>query len=46
MADKNQKSQFFKKTYLLANINRDVAFEISILILSIVKDSFTNQEYK
>lgn len=40
--NKNGKSCFFEKTFLLANINIDVAFRISFLTLSNIKVNFNN----
>lgn len=42
--NKKRKSQFFKETFLLANINIDIAFRISFLILSNIKVNFNNQK--
>lgn len=44
--DKDRKSFFFKKTFLLVNISMIVAFGMPFLILSNVKINFNNQELK
>lgn len=42
MNDKNEKSQFFKETFLLADISMDIAFRIFFLILNNVKVNFSD----
>lgn len=44
--DKNEKSWFFEKTFLLADINIDIAFEMLFLTLSNVEVSYTNWKLK
>lgn len=42
--DKNQKSWFFKKRFLLVNINIDITFEIFFLILNNIEIDLNNQK--
>lgn len=44
--DEDKKSYFFKKTFLLTNININVAFRMPLLILSNVEVNFNGQELK
>lgn len=38
----DEKSQFFEKTFLLVDINIDIAFQLLFLTLSNIKVNFTN----
>lgn len=44
--DKDEKSWFFEETFLLANINMNIALRILFLTLSIIEVNFTNREFK
>lgn len=44
--NKNGKSCFFKRTFLLADISINITFGMFFLILSNVKDNFTDQKLK
>lgn len=44
--DEDEKSRFFNKTFLLADISINIAFEISFLTLSNVKVNFNNKELR
>lgn len=44
--NKDKKSCFFKKTFLLADINIDVASEILFLILNNIQINFNKWEFK
>lgn len=41
--DKDKKSHFFKKTFLLPNTNMDILFQLLFLILSKIKMNFNNE---
>lgn len=40
----DKKSQFFAQTFILTDINMDIAFGMTFLTLNNVKVNFTNQE--
>lgn len=42
--DKDKKSRFFKKIFLLANISIDIAFEILFHILNNIQIDYNNEE--
>lgn len=42
MDDKDKKSRFFEKTFLVADINMDVAFRMSFFTLNNIKVNFNN----
>lgn len=42
--DKNEKSQFFKGTFLLANFDMDIALRMFFFTLSNVKVNFVNRD--
>lgn len=44
--DKDRKSRFFEKTFLLADISLNIAFGMLFLILSNVKINFENRKLK
>lgn len=44
--NKNKKFCFFKKTFVLADISMNIAFEIFFLILNNVEVNFTNCKLK
>lgn len=44
--EKNKKSRFFEKAFLLADISIDIVFEIPLLTLSNVEIDFDNQNIK
>lgn len=44
--DKDRKSYFFEKTFLLADINMNIALEISFLTLSNVEIYFTHRKLR
>lgn len=46
MEDKDKRSCFFEKTFLLTDIGMDIAFGMLFLILSNVKINFTNRKLR